>query len=55
MYEIHFTDNTGIKTEKKCDARMNVVIQCKYNGRILERVTKDGQDVTESFDDLPIH
>lgn len=47
MYEIHFTDNTGIKDlTQKCDVRMNIVIQYKNHKRIVEKVLQDGNDIT---------
>lgn len=46
MYEIHFTDGTGIKDlQAKVDVRMNIMIQHKQ-GRKVEKVLQNGSDIT---------
>ena len=55
-FEIHFMDGTGMRgLEKKCDVRMNIVMQHKGHGRKVERVLDNGIDVTEfAMQGLPV-
>ena len=47
MYQIHYTDGCGHKDLRQlCDVRLNIVLQHKQ-GRVVERVLLDGDDVTE--------
>lgn len=54
-FEIHFTDNTGVKDlTKKCDVRMTIVKYCRQ-GKKIARVLDNGMDITKfAIHGLPI-